>query len=108
MGGAAEVAAVAQAPATPAAQDTQDPLEWAALLPEDTQAARPDALAPMAQDLATAARIEAFAMGDTVAQMNQVAMLIVENRADVQDAWAASQRLEQTAGELDRLVKYFD
>jgi len=62
----------------------------------------------MAQELAAAVRIEAFSMGDTVAQMNQVAMLIVENRGEVQGAWAASQRLEQTAQELDKLVKYFD
>jgi len=103
-----EALAEAAAPAAPTLPEAQDGLEWAALLPEDSPGARPDALAPMAQDLAAAARIEAFAMGDTVAQMNQVAMLIVENRAEVQDAWAASQRLEQTAGELDRLVNYFD
>jgi len=65
-------------------------------------------LAKMAQELAAAVRIEAFSMGDTVAQMNQVAMLIVENRGEVQGAWAASQRLEKTAQELDKLVKYFD
>jgi aerotaxis receptor len=40
--------------------------------------------------------------------MNQVAMLIVGNRGEVQDAWAASQRLESTARELDLLVQYFD
>lgn len=65
-------------------------------------------LAQMAQDLASAVRIEAFSMGDTVAQMNQVAMLIVDNRGEVQGAWAASQKLEQTARELDKLVGYFD
>lgn len=65
-------------------------------------------VAQMAQDLAAAVRIEAFSMGDTVAQMNQVAMLIVDNRGEVQGAWAASQKLEQTARELDKLVKYFD
>lgn len=65
-------------------------------------------LAKMAQELAAAVRIEAFSMGDTVGQMNQVAMLIVENRGEVQGAWAASQRLEKTAQELDKLVKYFD
>ncbi|OWW20495.1 Tar ligand binding domain-containing protein [Noviherbaspirillum denitrificans] len=65
-------------------------------------------LAKMAHDLAAAVRLEAFSMGDTVGQMNQVAMLIVENRGEVQGAWAASQRLEKTAQELDKLVKYFD
>lgn len=65
-------------------------------------------LAQIAHELAAAARLQAFAMDDTVEQMNQVASLIVDNRGDVQDAWAASQRLEQTAGELDKLVKYFD
>ena len=61
-----------------------------------------------AQDLVAAVRLEAFVMSDTVGQMNQVAALIVENRGDVQSAWAASQKLEQTARELDKLVKYFD
>lgn len=65
-------------------------------------------VAQMAHDLAAAVRIEAFSMGDTVAQMNQVALLIVDNRGEVQGAWAASQKLEQTARELDKLVKYFD
>lgn len=65
-------------------------------------------LAQMARDLGAAVRIEAFSMGDTVAQMNQVAMLIVDNRGEVQGAWAASQRLEQTASELDKLVQYFE
>ncbi|WP_420474475.1 Tar ligand binding domain-containing protein [Noviherbaspirillum sp. ST9] len=65
-------------------------------------------MAKMAQELAAAVRIEAFSLGDTVGQMNQVAMLIVENRGEVQGAWAASQRLEKTAQELDKLVKYFD
>jgi aerotaxis receptor len=65
-------------------------------------------LAHMAQDLAAAVRLEAFSLGDTVAQMNQIAMLIVANRGEVQAAWAASQQLERTAGELDKLVKYFD
>ncbi|RZI44295.1 PAS domain S-box protein [Herbaspirillum sp. HC18] len=65
-------------------------------------------LEQMAHDLAAAVRIEAFSMGDTVSQMNQVAMLIVENRGDVQGAWAASQKLEKTANELEKLVKYFD
>lgn len=71
-------------------------------------AARLEQLAQMAHDLAAAVRIEAFSMSDTVAQMNQVAMLIVDNRGEVQGAWAASQKLEQTARELDKLVKYFD
>ncbi|MEO6353335.1 MAG: Tar ligand binding domain-containing protein [Oxalobacteraceae bacterium] len=80
-------------------------------LPEQSHAhayAQGSNLAQMAQDLATAVRLEAFSMSDTVAQLNQVAMLIVENRAAVQEAWAASQQLEQTARELDSLVKYFD
>lgn len=66
------------------------------------------ALAPMARDLAVAARIELFAMEESTNQINQVASLIVENRGEVQGAWAASQKLEQAAHELDRLVKFFD
>lgn len=65
-------------------------------------------LAMMARDLASAARIEVFSMEEGTTQIKQVASLIVENRAEVQDAWAASQKLEQTAQELDRLVKFFD
>lgn len=65
-------------------------------------------LALMARDLASATRIEVFSVEEGTAQIQQVASLIVENRAEVQDAWAASQKLEQTARELDQLVKFFD
>lgn len=65
-------------------------------------------LSHVAHNVAATARIEAFSMTETVDQMNQVAALIVESRGEVQGAWAASQQLEKTAGELDRLVKYFD
>ncbi|MFZ2855519.1 MAG: Tar ligand binding domain-containing protein [Rhodocyclaceae bacterium] len=73
-------------------------------------AAGPDhpQLALMARDLASATRIEVFSVEEGTAQIQQVASLIVENRAEVQDAWAASQKLEQTAHELDQLVKFFD
>jgi PAS domain S-box-containing protein len=67
-----------------------------------------DELSRSAHELAAAARIESFAMNDAVAQMQQVALLIVDNRGEVQGAWAASQQLEQTARELDKMVKYFE
>ena len=66
------------------------------------------ALTQMTRELAGSARIEAFSLEEGVSQMNQVASLIVENREEVQGAWATSQRLEKTANELDKLVKYFD
>lgn len=62
----------------------------------------------MARELAGAAHIEVFSAEDAVSQMKQVATLIVENRGEVQNAWAASQQLEQTARELDKLVKHFE
>ncbi|MGE5027945.1 MAG: Tar ligand binding domain-containing protein, partial [Betaproteobacteria bacterium] len=65
-------------------------------------------LAQRMHALAGAVRLEAFALEDTTTQMNQVASLIVDNRGEVQGAWAASQQLEQTARELDKLVKYFE
>lgn len=83
-------------------------VEEAGILAEGADAPVDGEIGKIAQELAATVRIEAFAMGDTVAQMNQVAMLIVENRGEVQGAWAASQRLENTAQELDKLVKYFD
>lgn len=65
-------------------------------------------LTQMSQELAGAARIEAFSAEETASQMNQVAGLIVDNRGEVQGAWAASQQLEQAARELDKLVKNFE
>ncbi|HEY3327639.1 MAG TPA: Tar ligand binding domain-containing protein [Novimethylophilus sp.] len=65
-------------------------------------------LMQLIQELAGAARIEAFTLQDTIAQMRQVASLIVDSRGEVQGAWAASQQLERAALELDRLVKYFE
>lgn len=65
-------------------------------------------LTQMTRELAVAARIEAFSLEDGASQMNQVASLIVENRGEVQGAWATSQQLEKTANELDKLVKHFE
>lgn len=65
-------------------------------------------LTKMSRELAGAARIEAFSAEETASQMNQVAALIVENRGEVQGAWAASQQLEQAARELDKMVKNFE
>jgi len=66
------------------------------------------ALTKMSHELAVYTRIETYALEETASQMNQVASLIVENRGEVQEAWATSQQLEKTANELDKLVKYFE
>lgn len=65
-------------------------------------------VATLAGEVAGAARLQAFAVEDVAAQLRQVATLIVDSRAEVQGAWSASQQLEKTAGELDKLVKYFE
>lgn len=71
--------------------------------------ANPDkGLNSLAREVAGAARIQSFALEDVAAQLKQVASLIVQNREEVQGAWAASQQLEKTALELDKLVKYFE
>jgi aerotaxis receptor len=62
----------------------------------------------LAGEVAGAARVQSFALEDVASQLKQVASLIVQNREEVQGAWAASQQLEKTAEELDRLVKYFE
>lgn len=62
----------------------------------------------LALEVADAARVQAFSVEDVATQLRQVAALIVDNRAEVQGAWSASQQLEKTAGELDKLVKYFE
>lgn len=64
-------------------------------------------LTQISRELSGMARIKAFSAEETASQMNQVAALIVENREEVQRAWAASQQLEHTAQELDKLVKNF-
>ncbi|MBX9935131.1 MAG: Tar ligand binding domain-containing protein [Burkholderiaceae bacterium] len=68
----------------------------------------PTDLGPQVQTVASEARSQALAVEEVSSQLHQVARLIVQNREDVQGAWAASQRLEHTARELDALVKYFD
>lgn len=65
-------------------------------------------LSDQVKTVANAARGQSLAVEEVAGQLNQVAGLIVQNREDVQGAWAASQRLQQTARELDELVKYFD
>ncbi len=66
------------------------------------------AAAAAVPDVVGAARVQLFAVEDVAAKLRQVAALIVDNRAEVQGAWSASQQLEKTAEELDRLVKYFE
>lgn len=60
------------------------------------------------QELAGAARVHAFAVEDVARQLEQVTDLIVQNREEVQAAWVASKKLENTAHKLDQLVKYFE
>ena len=60
------------------------------------------------QTVANAARMQALGVEEMSGQLQQVARLIVQNSEDVQGAWAASQQLQQTARELDELVRYFD
>lgn len=82
--------------------------EAEALMADVGGAAAPDGIGAQAREVATAARIQACAIEDAAAQLNQVAALIVQNNEDVQAAWAASQQLALTAQELDGLVRYFE
>lgn len=66
------------------------------------------ALSQQLQTTANAARSQALGIQEMSGQLQQVARLIVQNREDVQEAWAASQHLQKTARELDELVQYFD
>ena len=82
--------------------EADKPVESGVVVPDISQ------LAQRIHALAGAARLEALTLEDTATQMNLVASLIVDNRGEVQGAWSASQQLEQTARELDKLVKYFE
>lgn len=83
----------------------ESPLPASTTAPAPTQAQTD--LSNQVQTVASAARGQSLAVEEVAGQLNQVAGLIVQNREDVQGAWAASQRLQQTARELDELVKYF-
>lgn len=65
-------------------------------------------LAFEARELATATRLTAFGAEEVASAMHQVAELIVENRAEAQRAWKASEELKHTAQELNQLVDYFE
>lgn len=65
-------------------------------------------LTHQAQDLAGTVVLQAFSADDNAAQLAQVASLVVDNRAEVQEAWAVSRHLEQAAAELDTLVRNFE
>lgn len=86
--------------------------EAAKMAEATTTAAQPETptteLSQQVQTVANAARSQSMGIDEMSGQLQQVARLIVQNREDVQEAWAASQRLQQTAHELDDLVKYFD
>lgn len=93
----------ASAPTAVTAADSPSPVEQQTAPPP-----APGELGQRVQELAATARIQAFAVADVARQLNQIAGLIVDNREDVQSAWAASQQLEKTARELEGLVKYFE
>ncbi|MCK9285669.1 MAG: Tar ligand binding domain-containing protein [Rhodocyclaceae bacterium] len=90
----------------PAMEDRRT--ETAAAAEPDQPPADEGPLPQQIRELAGAARLQTFAVDDVAAQLNQVASLIVQNREEVQGAWAASQQLEKTADELEKLVKYFE
>lgn len=59
------------------------------------------------RNLASALSLEVFSAEEASMQMQQIADLIVDNRQEVQLAWAASEQLRETTYELDRLVGRF-
>lgn len=95
----------AETPAAPVPTEMREPEPAPAAATPSTTATD---MGQQVQTVASAARSQAMAVEEMSGQLHQVARLIVQNREDVQGAWAASQRLEQTARELDELVKYFD
>ena len=98
-------------PAAPAMAPVPAEMGPAAEAPA-TAAAPPEAaitpLTQQVQTVANAARGQSLGIDEMAGQLQQVERLIVQNREDVQAAWAASQELQQTARELEELVKYFD
>ena len=92
--------AAPDAPAAPALAEARTP--------QGAQAAAPTDLGQQVQIVASEARSQSLSVEEVSCQLHQMARLVVQNREDVQGAWAASQRLEKTARELDELVKYFD
>lgn len=76
--------------------------------PERPQPSAQGQLHHLVQEVAGAARAQSVAVDDVVRQLHQIAGLIVQNREVVQGAWAATQKLEKTAGELEALVKHFE
>lgn len=88
------------------ASSTATPADW--VVPPALQPEAGNDSTTNAQEVAGAVRVQAVAVQEAAAQLNQIAGLIVESREEVQLAWAASQKLQKTAVELDNLVKYFE
>ena len=95
-----------------AVAETRDLSERAERLMQLADQPTPDSslasLAFEARELATATRLTAFGADEVASAMHQVAELIVENRAEAQRAWKASEELKHTAEELNQLVDYFE
>ncbi|MNY84877.1 Aerotaxis receptor [compost metagenome] len=95
-----------------AVAETRDLSERAERLMQLADQPTPDSslasLAFEARELATATRLTAFGADEVASAMHQVAELIVENRAEAQRAWKASEELKYTAEELNQLVDYFE
>jgi len=59
------------------------------------------------QEATASALLQTYVSDDTVRNLTQIAALVVDNRQSAQDTWSASEKMKQTAGELDARVKYF-
>jgi methyl-accepting chemotaxis protein len=59
-------------------------------------------------DLATTLRLQAFAADEVAMKMHQIAALIVENRQQVQEAYATSAHVKEVTDELKTLVSHFE
>ena len=92
-----------------ASEPPLDPLMAPAQAPETgLPPVAPGQINDLVHEVAGAAHAQSMAGQDVARQLNQIAGLIVQNREDIQQAWAATQKLEKTADELEALIKYFE
>lgn len=60
------------------------------------------------REISASALLQTYVGDDTVRNLAQIAALVVDNRQSAQDTWSASEKMKQTAVELDARVKYFN
>lgn len=60
------------------------------------------------REVTASALLQTYVSDDTVRNLAQIAELVVDNRQTAQNTWSASEKMKETASQLDARIRYFN